>query len=115
MLNRRDFLTITLALGASGPALAQSLGVSGRYQVDGRNPDGSAYSGVARVLQLGDEVRITWEIAGRQFEGRGVVEGDRITVDWGDTTPVIYTILGDGTLSGTWAGGQAIDVLTPIP
>ena len=115
MIHRRIFLFSALVVAFVGPAIAQGLGVSGQYQVDGRNPDGTAYSGVARVIQIGDQVRITWEIAGRRFEGQGVVQGDQITVDWGDTTPVIYVILDDGTLSGTWAGGQGSDVLTPIP
>ena len=115
MIGRRVFLCTALAAVGGAAVSAQGLGVTGQYRVDGRNPDGSPYSGVARVIQIGDRINITWEIAGRRFEGQGVVQGDEITVDWGDATPVIYIVLDDGTLSGTWAAGRGSDVLTPIP
>jgi hypothetical protein len=90
-------------------------GLSGRYKVEGRNPDGSAYFGVARIVDDKGKVAITWTIKDTEFSGQGRVVGKVLTVEWGSDTPVIYQIQQDGQLQGTWANGRALDILTPIP
>ncbi|MCB1170912.1 MAG: fibronectin-binding protein [Leptospiraceae bacterium] len=94
-----------------GVVLAQDL--SGTYSVQGTNPDGSNYSGTCIVSRIsGDRYRFRWSV-GNAYEGEGTLEGIRISVDWGDSTPVIYTLLPDGSLDGIWAGGKASETLTP--
>ena len=98
------------------PVWAAGAGLTGHYQVSGKNPDGTSYSGVAWIEDVAGNVSITWEISGRRFEGRGVIQGTILTVDWGDTTPVIYQVLDGGkTLYGTWSNGRALDILTRSP
>lgn len=114
-INRRIFV---FGFGSSivFPAIAAGQGLTGHYQVKGRNPDGSKYSGLAWIEDVLGNISITWEIAGRRFEGKGVVAGNTMTVDWGDSSPVIYEIQNGGRrLSGTWANGQALDILTLSP
>ncbi|MEL7117763.1 MAG: hypothetical protein AAGP08_19645, partial [Pseudomonadota bacterium] len=80
----------------------------------GRNPDGSAYQGRAEIFHRGDNISITWFIGdGTPNKGTGSKTGDVVTVDWGDTTPVVYVVMPDGELHGTWADGTALEKLTP--
>ena len=114
MLNRRHFFAAALVM-LGGAAGGQGLGLTGQYQVDGRNPDGTRYEGVARIVQVNDRINMTWTVGGQVFEGRGVVEGTVMTIDWGADTPVVYDVSDPYRLLGVWAGGKASEVLTPIP
>lgn len=105
-----------LATLVARPASAQGLGLTGQYQVDGRNPDGSRYYGVARMVQVGRRVSMTWQIEGGQtYEGVGTLDGSILTIDWGADLPVIYDVSDPYRLVGTWAGGRASEILTAIP
>lgn len=87
------------------------------FQVDGRNADGSAYAGTAQMSFNSSTLTATivWQVGADTFQGQGPLNEGRFVIDWGDTTPVIYTVTPDLTLSGTWAGGRASETLTPIP
>lgn len=87
------------------------------FQVDGLNPDGSAYTGTAQMSfnSSTQTATIVWQVGSDTFQGQGPLNEGRFVIDWGDTTPVIYTVTPDLTLSGTWAGGRASETLTPIP
>ncbi len=124
MLTRRGIL-IGLALVTAGPALAQGkkgsdsdgmnrfVDVSGSYTANGLNPDGSSYSGTVEILLDGADVDFTWHVGGDTVRGTGTQEGRVLTVDWGDSHPVIYVIMDDAELHGTWADGAALEKLTP--
>lgn len=87
--------------------------VSGSYRVEGRNPDGSTYSGTAEVLEVSGQVEVKWLVGNDSYAGTGPIHGDVITVDWGDRYPVVYVAMPDGELHGTWADGAALEKLTP--
>jgi hypothetical protein len=36
-----------------------------------------------------------------------------LTVDWGSTTPIIYALADDGSLTGLWDSGHGEETLTP--
>ena len=38
-----------------------------------------------------------------------------LTVDWGGTTPMVYALADDGSLTGLWESGHAEETLTPEP
>mgnify|MGYP006295797075 CR=1 FL=1 len=109
-----------LATALAGPALAQkktggrSAAIAGRYRAEGRNPDGSAYSGTVAVVQQGDAVEFTWQVGNDSYRGAGTIEGRVGTVDWGDTHPVVYVVMPDGELHGTWADGTALERMRPM-
>ena len=44
---------------------------------------------------------------------RDVRDGHLLIVDWGDETPIIYVVMADGELHGTWADGRALEKLVP--
>lgn len=118
MIARRLVLSGMMVSLAAGSVVAQgkkaeTADISGRYFADGRNPDGSTYEGRVNIDQSGNDVEFTWYVSSSPTEGRGTIDGRLVTVDWGDTFPVIYVIMPDGTLQGTWADGTALEKLTP--
>lgn len=111
---RRLVLAGLVSLAAL-PALAQGFGtIAGAYRVDGMNPDGSRYAGTAQVTETGTTVTVNWQIGGSSFMGAGVREGRVVTINWGQAEPVVYVVMPSGALYGTWAGGTALDRLTPL-
>jgi len=89
------------------PAMAQG-SVTGTYQVDGTNPNGSKYSGVAVVEATGQTYLVTWTVGGSKSGRRGVFLGQ---------TRLLGGVLGDGgfvfamspkngNLEGVWADMQ---------
>ena len=97
-------------LGRVGDRL---LGVDGQYRARGINADGTIYEGDVWITQQSDVIEMTWEVQGDTFRGQGVIEGRVVTVDWGSDTPVIYVVMADGELHGTWDDGRALEKLTP--
>lgn len=95
---------------AAPPAFAD---VSGSYSAEGRNPDGSAYSGRADLVEADGVVSVRWQVGSQSYSGQGPINGDVITVDWGQNSPVVYVVMPDGELHGTWADGLALEKLTP--
>lgn len=112
---RRALMIGALALGlAAMPAtllMAQSL--AGSYRAEGRNPDGSAYTGTVQISEHGNSVEISWQIGAQAYSGSGSRNGDVVWVDWGQAQPVVYVRMPSGELHGTWAGGRALERLIP--
>lgn len=88
--------------------------VAGTYSVEGKNPNGTAYRGVCLIEARPDgRYEFSWRV-GAFHRGIGTVSGNVVTVEFGDTTPVVYELRWDGSLSGTWANGQASEELRPV-
>jgi uncharacterized caspase-like protein len=85
----------------------------GDYLVEGRNPEGKHYKGTVTIAKSGDRYRLKWKVAGQEYEGEGTLEDNFLTVEWGDTTPVVYALAGDGSLTGLWDSGHGEETLTP--
>lgn len=104
------------------PVLAQetthrspAANIVGNYTVEGRNPDGSAYSGTVQLSQQQGQYRVLWSIAGTTYTGMGRLDGRVLTVAWqGDPAPVVYVVMPNGELHGTWSDGYALDRLAPM-
>ncbi len=110
-LSRRLCLAGAFALLAALPALAQSVDINGPYRAEGRNPDGSAYGGQAVVAEVNGAVQINWTVGDRTYSGNGVREGQVVMVNWGQADPVVYVVMPNGDMHGTWAGGSALEKL----
>jgi len=95
----------------AAPLAAQS--IAGTYRVEGRNPDGSAYSGTVNIQQDGAAVYMSWRVGQQSYTGSGTRNGDILWIDWGDTYPVVYVRMPSGELHGTWANGRALERLIP--
>lgn len=120
MLTRRR-LAAALVVFAT-PALAQNLeqgsapstNLSGLYTVEGRNADGSAYSGTLQLTQNGMDVVGEWRIGADSYRGAGPLEGRILTLHWQPgAAPVIYVVMPNGALYGTWAEGKALERALP--
>ncbi|PJZ69051.1 fibronectin-binding protein [Leptospira perolatii] len=92
---------------------AQGLDIGGTYKVSGTNPNGSKYRGTVTISENPDgSYSFDWSV-GSTFSGTGNLEGNVLTVEWGDTYPVIYIVKNGGKLlEGTWANGAATETLT---
>jgi TolB-like protein len=92
----------------------QSIGkLEGSYYASGRNPNGSTYSGTVQISKGNNSYKFFWKIGNSTYNGRGILKGKTLTVDWGQEYPVIYSVEGDGRLVGKWANGTASETLTP--
>ena len=96
----------------SVPAQYPEVIVGGRYDVFGKNPDGSLYDGTVTIVETKGIFQFSWVIAnGDLFQGTGQFEADRIVVHWGAKHPVIYEVAVNGVLRGVWADGTATETL----
>ncbi len=88
--------------------------IPGDYACQGSNPNGSAYRCNVTISRSGDIYSFRWLIAdGTRYSGTGRLRGRTLTVDWGQSAPVIYQVGDDGVLRGRWARGAGRETLTP--
>lgn len=103
---------------AAAPAQAQR---NGTYDVNGTNPDGTAYTGTMTIQQVGlASWRVRWQIGQAQIDGYGMSVGTVFSVGFALSERPglsIYEVAPDGSLSGQWTlvGSSAIgsENLTP--
>jgi hypothetical protein len=85
--------------------------LSGVYRVTGVNPNGTRYQGMLTLTPFGKDYLFRWWINRQAFTGSGRFAGRMLVVDWGDASPVVYTIKRDASLDGEWADGSATERL----
>jgi len=61
---------------------AASAQVVGRFNVEGRNPDGSTYGGAASVEKTGDTYRVVWTIDGTRFVGTAIGSDEALAITY---------------------------------
>ena len=86
--------------------------LTGVYRVEGKNPGGGVYRGMVAVTQTGDQFTFRWWIGSQRFDGTGHLAGRMLVINWGDKTPVVYTLGERDGLDGEWADGTATERLT---
>lgn len=79
-------------------------GVGGTYSVAGKNPGGGRYEGTCVITgDTENGYTFQWTIGEEQYSGTGTLEGDILTVNWGQPDPVVYKVSDDGSeLKGKW-------------
>ncbi len=113
LLSRRGFISLSgAALIGPAVAFAQGGNITGRYRAQGRNPDGSIYSGIVDLNDAFGKITMVWQVGDQTYEGVGSREGRVLTIDWGAADPIVYVIMPDGELHGTWADGTALERLS---
>lgn len=93
---------------------AASANIAGRYTTHGKNPNGSTYRGDVTIEQHDGVYHFFWKIGNDSYQGKGGMENGKLVIDWGDSSPVIYTLASDGRLMGTWSNGNASEVLERV-
>lgn len=112
-LSRRAALVGAMACLAASPLMAQDQNIAGSYLAEGRNPDGSPYSGTVVISQDASAVQMNWTVGNQTYAGSGILSNQVLVVNWGQPQPVIYVVMQNGELHGTWAGGRALERLVP--
>jgi hypothetical protein len=114
-------LVLAAALVAATTVGVAAQDFGGTYNVQGTNLNGSPYSGTAEVKVISDTTcEIYWTTGGTTSQGICMRYGPAFAAGYvmGDGTVglVIYQIMDDGTLDGTWtisgAPGSGTEVLT---
>jgi hypothetical protein len=93
----------------SAPAPAPS----GKYRIEGMNPNGKPYSGTLTVTSRGPQYQFAWQTGPTSYKGTGTREGNVMIVNWGSTMPMLYSLNPDGTMSGLWDAGRGNEIATP--
>ena len=93
-------------------ALADTL--PGKYSVSGTNPNGSSYSGEVTIRHDRGTYYFNWRVGRDTFRGSGKLNGRMLTINWGQSSPVIYHVANDGVLRGKWARGTGSEDLEKI-
>ena len=111
--SRRACLGVGVAFALTLPVAAQVRDITGSYRAEGRNPDGSTYTGRATLAQQGNAVQINWSVGNQTYSGSGIRTGQVVVINWGQPDPVVYVVMPSGQLHGTWAAGTALERLLP--
>jgi len=96
--------------------------VPGKYSVEGKNLDGSAYSETAEIIATSETTcRIRWQTGSTTSKGICMRNGNAFAAGYvmGDSIGlVVYKMMDDGALDGIWTiadqEGVGEEVLTPI-
>ncbi len=98
-------LAFALPLLVALPCAAQAQ-QEGLYDVTGTNLDGTSYTGLAQIRNVGlASFAIRWRIGNQTVEGVGFASGRTVAVAYGLTQRPgigIYTLNPDGSLDGEW-------------
>jgi hypothetical protein len=101
---RTLFTIIFLAIATA--VCAEPLHLHSTYDVAGTNPDGSRYSGTAKIEVISEATyTIKWKIGGAAYQGFGMRNDDALaatyTID-GEPGLIIYKVDDDGIFHGLW-------------
>ena len=107
------------ALLAGSAAFAQDVG--GFYRVEGKNANGSTYSGTAEIIITSENTcRIVWEVGGTS-SGICMRNQHAFAAAYelsGAVGLIIYELLADGSMEGVWTiadqEGVGLEVLIPM-
>jgi hypothetical protein len=122
-----NFMSVIVGISSAflllaGLASAFAGGSPGKYQVEGKNPDGSTYSGTAQIVATSEVTcRITWKTGSTTSEGICMRNGTSFAASYvlGDSIGlVVYVMNDDGSLEGAWTiadkDGVGEEILTPM-
>jgi hypothetical protein len=85
----------------------------GQYKVEGRNADGTTYEGAVTISRHGKVYQLRWRVGSTSYKGSGTLKDNLLIVNWGSSTPVVYALAQDGSLTGLWDAGRGEEILTP--
>jgi hypothetical protein len=110
----RLLLPSCLGIGLLGSmtALAEpsASSLNGIYSCEGTNPNGSPYTAVVEIVKQEDTYLVRWtQQSGEQVTGVGIHQNGVLAVSYFGGAPaiVVYSVAGDGRLTGQWTVGDA--------
>ncbi|MGO9314284.1 MAG: protein kinase domain-containing protein [Syntrophobacteraceae bacterium] len=100
------------------PLKSSDVRLEGNYTLEGTNPNGTKYNGVAWITQSDGKYSVRWKTADQTFTGTGTLSGNILTVNrqgpGAVNGVVVYGMGADGILKGTWAGGKGKETLKRV-
>jgi len=89
--------------GTERAARTSGSGLSGDYNLTGKNPNGSSYKGTLSIMPQAGGYKFAWS---NNTSGFGIRQGDTLSVGIGGSRCafVAYEIKPDGVLDGVWGG-----------
>lgn len=87
--------------------------LAGNYYLEGKNPDGTVYTGKVTINDKINHYEIIWKIGNQTYYGAGILDEMIFRVQW-ERGLVTYIIKEDGSLDGSWANGMGTETLTPF-
>ena len=112
---RMGLIGLSLVIASTCPlaAYAADTDISGSYKCTGNDPfQKSAYQSDLRIVRLGETFSFKWGVGGNDFGGTGIFSKASPNVVaaefWSPSNNnnsgvIVYQVLADGTLDGTWA------------
>lgn len=79
---------------------------TGRYALEGANPDNSTYGGSVSITPRGEVYDVVWRVAGAVFTGIGLFDGQTFSVAYYGTFQGIASLR--EVSPGVWSGGWAV-------
>jgi hypothetical protein len=112
---------VVASLAFASSAMAGEGDVGGTYDVYGKNPDGSQYTGTAVIdVTTENTCRITWKTGSSTSAGICMRNGTAFAAGYelsGKAGLVVYEIKEDGSMMGLWTiadqAGVGTELLTP--
>jgi hypothetical protein len=80
--------------------------VVGKFDVEGEDVSGAAYTGAVTIKKTGDAYAVEWTVGEDTFIGVGVLTDRTLSVAWANRRQVgvmVYTVEKGGTLLGKWS------------
>ena len=103
---RLAILALLLCVSVPGLSSGADIDITGVYQCEGANPDGTSYRGVVKIVGSGGTYRVTWVMGQRTTSvGIGLVRDGLLTVSYvsgGNLGIIVYRILKGPQLVGEW-------------
>jgi hypothetical protein len=112
---RAVILVLLLVLALVEPAAAET--VAGAYSLDGKNFDGSTYTGTVQITPRGSTCRIVWQTGNSKSEGLCMLSGKTLAAFYklgADYGLIIYEVQPDGSLRGRWSIADKTGVGTEL-
>ena len=118
---KRALLIAAFGLALATGASAQTVN-AGKYTVEGKNLDGSAYSGTAEITLASETTCvIEWDTAGVKSSGACMLNGDAFAAAYmlqDELGLIVYKVMGNGILEGAWTmtgkDGSGTETLTEV-
>ena len=86
------------------PSLAYCAGLAGSYKCIGKNPNGSTYEGVVKIVPKGRAYTVEWTIGKNVHTGFGILVDGVLSVGLVNSVGIAeYKVKKNGTLVGNWA------------
>ena len=102
------------------PLSVAAQSVQGNYTVSGTNPDGSLYTGAAKITFEGADCKLVMTFGNGDVAGICVQSEELLATSYvasGALTLVLYRLQPNGVLNGTWSvagmAGTGSEVMTP--